>query len=324
VYITEIPLQGGEMTTDILLETKHLKKQFGSVNAVQDVSLSVKHGEIFGFVGPNGAGKTTTISMILGLIYPTSGEVKVLGQRITPTHNSALRRVGVMVGAPTLLIAFSARQNLQCLARIYPDIPTQRIDEVLTLVGLQHTGKRAVSKFSTGMKQRLGLALAIFNKPDLLILDEPTNGMDPAGMHEVRTLLRTLADQGTTIFFSSHLLHEVELLCNRVAVVQHGRVIAQGAVSDLLKTQEVIRVHVANPAQAAHALQSLSNIGTISIQPTYLDVQGVPSDRILSYLVSQGIVPTEVSILHPDLESVFLELTQKLSESRQEVVTQTV
>ncbi len=246
------------MTNDILLQAEHLKKRFGNVNAVADVSLAVKRAEIFGFVGPNGAGKTTTISMILGLIYPTSGAVEVLGQPVTPNHNNPLRHVGVMVGAPTLLLAFSARQNLQCLARIYPDIPTQRIDEVLTLVGLQHTGKRAVSKFSTGMKQRLGLALAIFNRPDLLILDEPTNGMDPAGMHEVRTLLRTLADQGTTIFFCSHLLHEVEMLCNRIAVVQHGHVIVQGAVSDLLNVQKVVRVHATNPAQAAHVLQLIT------------------------------------------------------------------
>ncbi len=311
------------MITDVLLQTEHLKKRFGNVNAVEDISLCVKRAEIFGFVGPNGAGKTTTISMILGLIYPTSGEVEVLGQPVTPNHNKALRHVGVMVGAPTLLLAFSARQNLQCLARIYPDIPMQRIDEVLTLVGLQHTGKRAVSKFSTGMKQRLGLALAIFNRPDLLILDEPTNGMDPAGMHEVRTLLRTLANQGTTIFFSSHLLHEVELLCNHVAVVQHGRVIVQGAVSDLLKTQEVVRVHAANPTQAAHVLQSLPGVGTIQTQATYLDVQGVPSDHILGYLVIQGIIPTEVVILHPDLESVFLELTQESAKSQQAIVTLT-
>jgi len=311
------------MTTDILLQTERLKKHFGAMRAVEDVSLSVKRAEIFGFVGPNGAGKTTSISMILGLIYPTSGEIEVLGQRVTPSHNRALRNVGVMVGAPSLLLAFSARQNLQCLARLYPAVPRSRIDEVLTLVGLQSVGNRAVSKFSTGMKQRLGLALAVFNRPELLILDEPTNGMDPAGMHEIRTLLRTLAEQGTTIFFSSHLLHEVELLCTRIAVVQRGRVIVQGAVSDLLNTQESVHVHVANPAQVAQVLRALPNVGAVKTQAAYVEVQGVPSDRVLAYLVAQGIIPTQVIIARPDLESVFLELTQEPLVTRQEVVMET-
>jgi ABC-2 type transport system ATP-binding protein len=290
---------------------EHLKKQFGSVQAVEDVSLSVKRGEIFGFVGPNGAGKTTTISMILGLIYPTAGEVKVFGQRVSPGQNRALRRVGVMVGTPALLLAFSARQNVQCLARLYPDIPAQRVNEVLRLVGLQDAAERSAGNFSTGMKQRLGLALAIFTRPDLLILDEPTNGMDPAGMYEVRTLLSALADQGTTIFFSSHLLHEVELLCNHVAIVQHGRVIAQGTVADLLKTQEIVHVYTTDPAQVAQVLHSLPGIENMQIYTNVVDIQGVTSERILNHLIRHGILLTEVAVSRPDLESVFLKLTQK-------------
>ncbi len=231
------------MSAENVLQTEELKKHFGPVKAVEDVSLSVKRGEIFGFVGPNGAGKTTTISMILALTHPTSGEVEIFGQRVTPGQHQVLRRVGMMVGSPALLLPFSARQNLRCLARLYPDIPAQRVDEVLELVGLKDVTHRQARKFSTGMKQRLGLALALLNKPDLLILDEPTNGMDPAGMHEIRALLRSLADQGVTIFFSSHLLHEVELLCDRVAVIQRGKVIAQGAVGDLLSgTKESVHI----------------------------------------------------------------------------------
>lgn len=299
------------MSTDFVLQTDSLKKRFGSVQAVEDVSLSVKQAEIFGFLGPNGAGKTTTISMILGLTYPTAGKVEIFGQRVTPGHNHVLRRVGTMVGTPSLLLAFTARQNLQILARLYPDLPRQRIDEVLALVGLQAAANRKVRAFSTGMKQRMGLALALLNKPDLLILDEPTNGMDPAGMHEVRLLLRNLVEQGMTVFLSSHLLHEMELVCDRVAVVQHGHIITEGAVADMLNAQEFIHVRTSDSARTLQALQMLPGARNIEANAAYVVLQGVSSEAVLSYLVSQGIVPKEVSTSRPDLESVFLELTQK-------------
>ena len=299
------------MSIEIVLQTDHLKKHFGSVRAVEDISLQVRRGEIFGFLGPNGSGKTTTISMILGLTYPTSGLVKVFGQWVTPGHNRVLRRVGMMVGEPCLMLSFSARQNLQFMAQLYPDLPAHRIDEVLEIVGLQADARRIARKFSTGMKQRLELAIALLNKPDLLILDEPTNGLDPAGMHEVRTLLRTLADQGTTIFLSSHLLHEMELVCDRVAVLQKGRVVAQGTVTDLLSKQEVVRIHTADPTRTVEALHVLPGIQSVQADTSYIDVKGVPSEEIIAYLVNQGVTPTEVSIARPDLENVFLELTQK-------------
>ncbi|MBO0791560.1 MAG: ATP-binding cassette domain-containing protein, partial [Ktedonobacteraceae bacterium] len=213
---------------DIILRTQHLKKHFGSVRAVEDVSISVRRGEIFGFLGPNGAGKTTTISMILGLTYPTAGTVEMLGERVTPGHTGVLCRVGTLVGAPALMLSYSARRNLEALARLYPDVTAARIDEMLEQMDLKAAAHRSVKTFSTGMKMRLGLALALLNRPELLILDEPTNGMDPAGMHEIRTLLRSLADQGTTILLSSHLLHEVEQTCDRVTVIQRGNIIAQG------------------------------------------------------------------------------------------------
>jgi ABC-type multidrug transport system ATPase subunit len=299
------------MSTEIVLQTDHLKKHFGSVHAVEDISLQVRQGEIFGFLGPNGSGKTTTISMILGLTYPTAGQVEVFGQQVTPGHTGVLRRVGMMVGESCLMLSFSARQNLQLMAHLYPNLPARRIDEVLEIVGLQTDARRIARKFSTGMKQRLELALALLNKPDLLILDEPTNGLDPAGMHEVRALLRTLADQGTTIFLSSHLLHEMELVCNRVAVVQKGLVIAQGAVTDLLSKQEVVRIHTSDPTRTVEALHILSGVQSVQADTSYVDVQGVPSEKIITYLVAQGVTPKEVSIARPDLENVFLELTQK-------------
>lgn len=297
-------------TTETVLQIEHLKKHFGAVQAVEDVSLAVRRGEVFGFLGPNGAGKTTTISMVLGLTHPSAGEVRVFGEPVTPVHNEVLRRVGTMVGAPALMLAFSARRNLKALARLYPELPASRIDEVLDLVDLSSVGKRPVRTFSTGMKQRLGLALALLNRPELLILDEPTNGMDAAGMQEIRTLLRTLAGQGATIFLSSHLMHEMELTCDRVAVIQKGRIITQGAVSELLTTSDVVRIRTAHIDQTAEALQRLDAAQHIAKNAAYVEVQGVTSEQVLSYLVAHELVPREVTVDHPDLESVFLELTQ--------------
>ncbi len=299
------------MNTEFILQIHHLTKQFGSVRAVDDVSLGIRHAEVFGFLGPNGAGKTTTISMILGLMYPTSGEITVFGKRVTPEHNSTLRRVGMMVGESALMLAFSARRNLQMLSYLYPDLPPKRIDEVLEQVDLQTTRNLPVRKFSTGMKQRLGLALALLNKPDLLILDEPTNGMDPVGMQEIRILLRSLAEQGTTVFLSSHLLHEMEQICDRVAVIQKGQIIAQGKVTELLPKHDIVHIRTANLEQTAQVLKELPGAKYIKTDASSIEVQEVSSEQVLTFLVTRGLTPKEVSVSRPDLESVFLELTQK-------------
>lgn len=299
------------MDATSVLHTRQLKKYYGSVRAVEDVSLDVQRGEIFGFLGPNGAGKTTTISMLLGLTHATSGDVAIFGVPVTPQQNDILRRVGTMVGTPELMLAFSAHRNLQFLSYLYPELPArQRIDEVLELVNLRQMTNRPVCTFSTGMKQRLGLALALFNKPDLLILDEPTNGMDPAGVQEVRLLLRRLAEQGTTIFLSSHLLHEMELLCDRVAIIQHGRIIAQGKAMELLPKQAVTRIRTAHVPQTVQLLQDLPGAKHIQSNAAYVEVQGVSSEQVMNLLVLRNLTPQEVTINQPDLESVFLELTQ--------------
>ncbi len=299
------------MSSEFILQTQHLKRYYNKVHAVEDISLHVRRGEIFGFLGPNGSGKTTTIGMILGLIYPTAGSVEVLGQQVTPKNNHVLRRVGTLVGAPSLMLAFSARQNLQFFARLYPNISPKRIDQVLEMVGLQGAANRPPRQFSTGMKQRLGLALALLNSPDLLILDEPTNGMDPAGMHEIRTLLRQLVAQGTTIFLSSHLLHEMEMLCDRVAVVKSGLVIAEGIVKDLLNTTNIIRIRSTDMNGAMQVLQAFPEATHIHKNGAYLDVQGVTSEHLIEHLVAHGKTPSEVFIFRPDLETIFLQMTQK-------------
>lgn len=253
--------------------------------------------------------------MVLGLMYPTAGEVEIFGEQVTPLHNRVLRRVGTLVGSPSLMLAFSARRNLQTLAYLYPELPTSRVDEVLEQVGLADVGNRPVRKFSTGMKQRLGLALALYKRPDLLILDEPTNGMDPAGMQEIRLQLRSLAEQGVTVFLSSHLLHEMELLCDRVAVIQHGEVRVEGSVAELLSGKEVVRIRTTRPELTVQALQTLPEARHIVNKSPYVEVQGLSSEQVLIFLVAQKLTPQEVATSLPDLESVFLGLTRSPESS---------
>jgi ABC-type multidrug transport system ATPase subunit len=295
---------------EIVLQTHGLSKRFKGLTAVDQVSLTVQRGEVFGFLGPNGAGKTTTIGVILGLIHPTSGEVEVLGERVTPSRTAPLRRVGSLVGTPGMVPHLSGRDNLDLLSRLRPEVNARRVEEVLAQVGLTDASRRQFQSYSTGMKQRLGLAAALLHRPELLILDEPTNGLDPAGMREVRDLLRSLAGEGITVFLSSHLLHEIEQVCDRVAVLKRGKVVAQGAVAGLLGKQDVVKVRVPAPEAAAEVLRSLAGVTEIQPNGRYVQIKGVPSEAVVLHLVQNGIVPGEVTTGGSDLESIFLELTQ--------------
>jgi ABC-type multidrug transport system ATPase subunit len=298
------------MTNEIVIRTEKLRKYFGAVHAVEEVNLEVRSGSVFGFLGPNGAGKTTTIGMILSLIHPTAGKVVLFGETVTPARNRVLRRVGSMAGAPALIPYLSARENLRLAARLHGGVPVLRIDEVLEKVGLSVAADRAAGNYSTGMKQRLGIAIAILHQPELLILDEPTNGMDPAGMLEIRNMLRALAEGGMTVFLSSHLLHEVEQVCDEVAVLNRGKVVRQGKVSELLgKEQAVLRVRVPSPSEAATLLLTLPGVSEVRPNGSYVTVTGVTGDAVVRCLTAHGIIPSEVTSGHPDLEQVFLQLT---------------
>ena len=299
------------MQPEPVLQTHQLKKTFGGLHAVEEVSLSVSRGLVYGFLGPNGAGKTTTIGMLLGLIHPTAGKISLFGEPLTPARTHPLRRVGALVGAPALVPYLSARQNLELLARLSPGLPPNRVMETLERVGLKEAASRKAGQFSTGMKQRLGLGMALLHAPELLILDEPTNGMDPSGMREIRTLLRELASQGVTVFLSSHLLHEVEQVCDRVAVLKRGRVVAEGEVKDLVGEQSVVRVRVASPLEAAALLHSLPGAAGIQPNGAYVTVTGVSSQAVVGHLAAHGILPSEVTTGRPDLESIYLELTNE-------------
>jgi len=302
------------MQEDIILQVQDLKKHFGSVHAVDGVSINVHRGQVYGFLGPNGSGKTTTIGMILGLIHPSEGRVTLFGKTVSPSQTGSLRKVGALIGAPSLVPYLSARQNLELVARLSPGLPAGRIDEILQIVGLKEAANRQASKFSTGMKQRLGLGMAILHKPELLILDEPTNGMDPAGMRDIRNLIMMLADQGVTVFISSHLLHEVEQICDRVAVLKQGKIIAEGEVKDLLGTMATVHVRVPCTNLATNCLNKLKSITAIKSNGSYLVISGVSSQDVIAHLTANNIIPSEVSRGGSDLESIFLELTEGKSK----------
>ncbi len=292
------------------LRVEGLTKSFGEVIAVDGLTLEVPRGTVFGFLGPNGAGKTTTIGMLLGLVHPTRGRVEVLGRRVRPGDPTALRRVGALVGAPALIPSFSARRNLALLAGLVPGHDGRAaIDAALRRVGLGDAAHRRAGTFSTGMKQRLGLAMALIEEPDLLILDEPTSGMDAAARREVKNLLREVAAEGVTVFLSSHLLHEIEQVCDEVAVLDRGRLVTRGTVASLLPDATMVRVRVDDPAAAARRLEELEGVTRLGANGSYLEVEGVDPQRLVAFLVGVGHVPSEVTSGRPDLETLFLQLT---------------
>jgi len=297
--------------TNYILDTHNLSKQFGPVTAVDRINLKVRKGELYGFLGPNGAGKTTTIGMALGLVAATAGQVHIFGEPVTPHQTRPLRRVGSLVGAPSLLPYLSGKDNLRLLARLSGDTHNGRVDEVIERVGMSESAHRKVQGYSSGMKQRIGLAAALLHRPDLIILDEPTNGLDPKGMREVRKLLRDLAADGVTIFLSSHLLNEVEQICDRVAVLSRGQIVAEGAVSELLSGQKMtVKIGVAALAEAEAALQSLAGVEKVVGNGRYLEVTGAGGEQIVRHLAQHNIYPGEVLPQRVDLESLFLEMTE--------------
>ena len=297
-----------------ILQTHHLTKQFGRIRAVNDVSLTVRSGDIYGFLGPNGAGKTVTIAMMLGLICPTQGEVRLLGERVTARNNQALRSVGALVGAtPAFFPHLSARKNVELVASLYPDVPAGRIDEVLEIVDLKDAARRRPAKFSTGMKQRLAVAMAIVRNPKLLVLDEPTNGMDPGGMVAMRSLVQELGRQGTTIFISSHLLFEVEQVCNRIGILKQGQLVAEGTPEELRGSDRRVRVRVAREGDRDRVIALLDRLPEttdVVAGAEGIDVAGADGEAIVRCLTANDIFPSEVFYLGSDLENLFVELTE--------------
>ena len=299
-------------TGDIVLRTNNLTKQYGKRIAVKNLNLEVRRGEIMGFLGPNGAGKTTTIRMALGLIAPTTGSVEILGQEVATHGSRILPRVGALVETPALYLYMSGRNNLRAVASVLGGVPASRIDAVLDLVGLRARQKDRVRTYSLGMKQRLGVAIALLQDPDLLILDEPANGLDPAGIVEMRDLMHRLTAEGKTVFISSHLLTEVQQICTRVSIINLGELVKVSTIEDLISGHGEFVVTLER-AQEALALIKAQPWG----KDARLDARGAlvttaPGNRgrdLNLFLVDAGFAPETIAQSTQDLEQVFLELT---------------
>jgi len=298
----------------VVLSTHGLTKDFKKLRAVDQLDLTVYRGDVFGFLGPNGAGKTTTIRLIFGLTYPTAGHAEILGHHVPRDRQEALRHVGGFVDDPTFYGNMSARRNLRMLGGMSGEVTEERITEVLEMVGLSERGQSKVGGYSHGMRQRLGIALALIHSPDLIILDEPTSGLDPQGMKDVRELIRELGRHGTTVFLSSHLLHEIELVCNRAAILRKGRLIAQGPVASLHPASSSVKVLTGDQGRAREVLLGLLGPGGVKEDDGYLIVE--PKDELVPEMVRRLVadqidVRAVVPAAEQSLEDMFLELTSR-------------
>lgn len=340
------------MSTPSVIRTHGLVKRYGGLTAVDHVDLDVRDGDLFGFLGPNGSGKTTTIRMVLGLVHASAGSMELLGQPVPRRVRAALPRVGTLVEGPGFYPHLSGRRNLAIFDAAGPRRPyasgrtrRRRIGAALERVGLADVGRRPVRAYSLGMRQRLGLAAALLRRPRLLVLDEPTNGLDPQGIQEIRTLFLDLVREGTTVFLSSHQLAEVELICTRAAMMAGGRLVAQDAVSSLLAPTGRVHLRTPDPHLAEQVLAALPGARARRVAPRdgraallvgvggdrgdrgelttdgatgpgsepgselVVQLDGLAPEQLNQELVLRGVRVRELVVERPTLEQVFLSLT---------------
>ena len=318
------------MSTELAIETRGLSKHFGRQAAVDNVDLAVPHGTVFGFLGPNGSGKTTTIRMLLGLAAASAGSVRLLGQEMPGRLHDVLPRVGALVEGPAFYPFLSGAANLHRLDAAGPHtVPATRkarVDRALERVGLEHAAGKRVHAYSLGMKQRLGIANALLSPRELLVLDEPTNGLDPQGTREVRNLVRSLAQEGTSVFVSSHLLAEVDQMCTHAAVMSAGKLVAQGPLADLRQAGQT-RLRLVTP-DAASAREVLARLGLAPEAARAQPVQGQPDGEVIvaaldaaaqppsalpedvvAHLVQAGVRVRGFAVERESLEDRFVALT---------------
>lgn len=301
-----------------VVQLQRATKRIGNRNIVNDLSFDVPAGEIFGFLGPNGAGKTTTIRMMVGLIKISQGDILIKGHSITKNFNKAIQNVGAIVENPDLYRYLTGYQNLKHYARMVPGVTKTRIGEMIEIVGLKHRIHDKVKTYSLGMRQRLGIAQALLHHPSLLILDEPTNGLDPAGIHELRNYLKRLAhEEGVAVFVSSHLLSEMEMMCDRVGVLQNGKLVNIQSIKDFVhKGGASIVCVTVEPAQAEQAIRVIASSnktvlpaggqGQLFIQ---MNKDEIPTVNKL--LMDAGIQVYSIQMQEQTLEDKFLEITEE-------------
>jgi ABC-type multidrug transport system ATPase subunit len=289
-----------------VISTRGLVKRYGRLRAVDGIDLDVQAGDVYGFLGANGSGKTTTVRMLLGLVLPTSGEIELLGERMPRAGRRVLPRVGALIEGPAHYGHLSGRENLSLLDASGRGGPwrtrRQRVDDALDQVGLGGVGRRPVKAYSLGMRQRLGLAGALLRRPELLVLDEPTNGLDPQGITEVRELLLDLHRGGTTVFLSSHLLAEVQQLCSRIGVLDRGRLVLQDELARLTAPTGATVVHTPAPERVRATLDGR----VTSVDGDRVIVRGGDPAEVNALLVRAGIPVTGLALERPTLEQVVL------------------
>lgn len=305
---------------NLVIEVDGLTKHYGRVRAVEDLSLRVPQGGVFGLLGPNGSGKTTTMGMLLGLVRPTRGTIRLFGEAVQGSHRAALQHVGAMVETPAFYPYLSGRANLRFFQGIGKGDGSEELDRLLDLVDLTQRANNKYRTYSLGMKQRLGIAYALLGDPELVFLDEPTNGLDPAGVAEVRHLIRRLGSDGRTVVLSSHLLHEVEQVCDSVAILARGSLIAQGQVRELLRRRGAVRLKTTDDARARTILMSLDWVPGVRTEDGYLVAETSPehSGELSRALARQEVFVTEMSPIQASLERFFLEVTGEADPSTPE------
>lgn len=309
---------------NIAIKTENLTKKFGKKTVVDSINLEVPSGSIFGFLGPNGAGKTTTIRMLLGLVYPTSGQISILGKNMPSQRGQVLPLLGALIEGPSYYPFLSGWDNLARLDSIGGSSDkgkkqkTLRINKVLSQVGLSDAANKKVRSYSLGMRQRLGLAIALLKPFQLLILDEPTNGLDPQGTIEVRSLIRDIAAGGTTVILSSHLLFEIEQICSHAAVLKEGNLVAQGEIDLLTNTALQLQAEVSDVIEASKVLEQLTG-NKVEINKNFVEVPldgQISPEQCCKALVQADIGVKYLGAKTKNLEEVFVELTGKSGDVR--------
>ncbi len=294
-----------------VIETLDLTKRFGKVLAVDKVSFSVERGQVFGFLGPNGAGKTTTIGMLVGIVTPTAGSFRLFGASGPRGLLAARARVGATLETPNFYPYLGGRDNLRIVAQV-KGVGERRIDECLDLVGLADRGKDRFKTYSLGMKQRLALAATMLGDPQLVILDEPANGLDPQGMREVREIIGVLADRGKTIFLSSHLLWEVERTCTHVSIVRRGRIVKTGSVSEIVGEKATVLVNADDGEALGAALEACPDVSSVrrTNEGTVVGLASGDLAALNRYLAGLGVYVSHLAPQQSSLEDAFMDLTE--------------
>ena len=300
--------------SEYVIETNHLTKQYGTQKSVADLNIHVQRGRIYGLLGRNGAGKTTTMKMLLGLTQPTSGEVAIWGKSLAGNEKKLLPRIGSLIESPGFYPNLTATENLRIFAALRGLKNQNAIKSALDLVGLPYRDKKLFSQYSLGMKQRLAIALAVMHDPELLILDEPINGLDPIGIAEVRSFIRALCDErGKTILISSHILSEVALLADDIGIIDHGVLLEEESFAELeAKSSRYVRFAVSDTERAAEILRGVFRENQFAVQDGHtlrLDSSKIPVAKIVSAFVQYGLEVSEAATVEESLEDYFKRVT---------------